>query len=150
MNTFIIQVFNKSYAQRFYEKVQVFKNSEQTFEVLTSDYILNLQSWVGPSLEFGWEPYKKTWPHFQYSPKSDWLLPAEILFSKWAKYLSLYSGYNLVPYFQWWSWPITQEAIDEVKHLPVWNMIEYLQDDECKITLKILIFYITSNFLYVF
>ena len=114
------------------EGVQKFKDSEQTFEYLTGNAITQLQSWIGPSLDFGWEPYKKTWPHFQYWPKGNFNLPAEVLFSRWAKYLSLYSGHNLVPYFKWWKWPINQETIDEVKHLPVWNMIEYLQDDECR------------------
>ena len=57
--------------------------------------------------------------------------PATV-WSRWAKYLSIYTGHNLVPYFQWWKWPILQETIDEVKHLPVWKMSEYLKDETRK------------------
>ena len=112
--------------------VQNFKESPQTLEWLWDAKGTQLQSWIGPSLDFGWEPYKKSWPHFMFWPTSFGIKNPATVWSRWAKYLSIYTGHNLVPYFQWWKWPILQETIDEVKHLPVWKTSEYLKDETRK------------------
>ena len=48
--------------------------------------------------------------------------------STWAQLMSLNTEYNLVPYFQWWGWPINQETINATQHLLTWDMTEKMDE----------------------
>ena len=129
------KLFNEDYTAKFYNSVKYFKKAGQTLKILQSraSHWEYLSSYVGPHFEFGWTPFKETFAEIlklpkKFSPNND-----ESKHSFWAKTMSLKTGHNLIPYFQWWAWEINQEAIDATKHLPVWEMVDNLNDKKCKL-----------------
>ena len=48
--------------------------------------------------------------------------------SIWAKLMSLNTKHNLVPFFQWWGWPINQETINATQHLPTSDMVDKMNE----------------------
>ena len=85
---------------------------------------------------FGWVPFAETFAEYLKLPKTLNPNTDEGKYSTWAKLMSLKTGHNLIPYFQWWAWPINQEAIYATKHLPDWDMVEKLKDKKCRSQLK--------------
>ena len=56
------------------------------------------------------------------SPNTD-----ENVYSTMVKVLSLMCNKNLVPFFQWWKWPVMEDAVEDTKDLPGWaGIIEEL------------------------
>ena len=48
--------------------------------------------------------------------------------STMVKVFSIAYNKNLVPFFQWWKWPILADTIEATKNLPVWSgIIEKLE-----------------------
>ena len=116
-------MFGKNYSHsHFEERVIDFGYTDRTLEDLRSDVWIFLASYIGPHLEFGWEPYANTFK--EYLKMENLLDPDtdEQKHSTWAKLMSLHTEYNLVPYFQWWGWPINVETINATQHLPIWDM----------------------------
>jgi len=86
--------------------------------------------------ELGWEGFKNTMKYYMYQVPAT-LSPntMEYSLSLMVKALSVGYNKNLVPYFQWWQWPVISEHIEETKNLPEWKgIIEKLEttDAKCK------------------
>ena len=122
-------MFNRDYSKsHFAERVIDFGATNRTIEALRSNVWVFLASYIGPHLEFGWTPYADTFKAYLDMPKTLKPNTDENKHSTWAKLMSLHTGYNLVPYFQWWSWPINQETINATQHLPMWDMPEKMDE----------------------
>jgi len=86
--------------------------------------------------EFGWEPFKEFFRYYLYK------IPAQLSpntqensLSLMVKVLSKAYNRNLVPYFQWWSWPVLNDTIEETKDLPEWEgAIQKLETTDAKCT----------------
>ena len=122
-------MFNKNYSNsHFDERVIDFGATNRTMEALRSNVWIFLASYIGPHLEFGWTPYADTFKAYLDMPNKLDPNTDENKHSIWAKLMSLNTGYNLVPYFQWWAWPINQETINATQHLPIWDMPDKMDE----------------------
>ena len=122
-------MFNTNYSNsHFAERVIDFGGTNRTIESLRSNPWMFLAPYIGPHLEFGWTPYADTFKAYLDMPKTLNPNTDENKHSTWAKLMSLNTGYNLVPYFQWWAWPINQETINATQHLPTWDMTERMDE----------------------
>lgn len=69
---------------------------------------------------FGWGPITEALDQYYWgnisTPSGD---VAE--FNTWAVQTSLSTGYNLMPYYSAWNFPLTSASWQAVDHLPVWN-----------------------------
>ena len=131
------KVFKKDYSSSFAYSAEHFRNGGQTLQALKKRNWNHVASFVGPHLDFGWVPFAETFAEYLKLPKTLNPNTDEGKYSTWAKLMSLKTGHNLIPYFQWWAWPINQEAIYATKHLPDWDMVEKLKDKKCRSQLKI-------------
>ena len=79
-----------------------------------------LETYLQIQEEFGWEPITAAYQEYYYNltsqPSGD---SAE--FNEYSKWISLKTGYNLVPFLEAWGFPITTATKNAVEHLPVWN-----------------------------
>ena len=131
-------MFNKNYSNsHFDERVIDFGATNRTMEALRSNVWIFLASYIGPHLEFGWTPYADTFKAYLDMPNKLDPNTDENKHSTWAKLMSLNTGYNLVPYFQWWAWPINQETINATQHLPIWDMPDKMDEIVAKGRYKI-------------
>ena len=122
-------MFNKDYSNsHFAERVIDFGATNRTMEALRENVWIFLASYIGPHLDFGWIPFAETFKAYLDMPKNLNTNTDENKHSTWAKLMSLNTGYNLIPYFQWWAWPINQETINATQHLPTWDMTERMDE----------------------
>ena len=83
--------------------------------------------------ECGWDTYKRFFRYYNekmpntLSPNTN-----ENKFSTIARVLSLSCNKNLVPYFQWWKWPILNDTVEATKSLPAWENVEQMLDSSVK------------------
>ena len=68
---------------------------------------------------FGWAPITAALTEYYWNMSTQPSGDAE--YTEWAIQTSLNTGYNLMPYFAAWNFPLTQASWDAVDHLPVWN-----------------------------
>jgi hypothetical protein len=68
---------------------------------------------------FGWEPITAALVEYYWNMTSQPSGDGE--YNEWAIQTSLKTGYNLMPYYAAWNFPLTQASWDAVAHLPVWN-----------------------------
>ena len=83
---------------------------------------------------FGWEPFKQFFRYYLYHVPSV-LSPntQENSLSLMVKILSKVYNKNLVPFFQWFNWPVLSDTIEETKSLPEWKgIIERLETVSAK------------------
>ena len=113
---------------RFVEKVIDFGYTNRTLETLQSSSSYFLASYIGPHLEFGWNPFANTFKEYLKMKKNLDPDTDEQKHSTWAKLMSLNTEYNLIPYFQWWGWPINEETINATQHLPTWDMVDKMEE----------------------
>ena len=122
-------MFNRDYSNsHFAERVIDFGHTDRTLEVLQSNGNYLLSSYIGPHLEFGWTPFANTFKEYLKMAKTLDPDTDEQKHSIWAKLMSLNTEYNLVPYFQWWAWPINEETISATQHLPIWDMADKMDE----------------------
>ena len=121
-NDFSPKVFGKNNYGWFTDEVIKFGHTNRTLENLQSMSYCYLASYVGPHIDFGWNPFANTFKAYLKMPKKLNPNTGEEKHSTWAKLMSFNTELNLVPYFQWWGWLINQETINATQHLPTWDM----------------------------
>lgn len=70
--------------------------------------------------EFGWEPFLRSVSEYKKAPASELPKNDQEKRDQWMVRLSRNSGLNLGPFFTTWGVPISQEALDSVKDMPIW------------------------------
>ena len=123
----------RSYAVKHWYTAQ-FRESGKDFSSLDIYALLHVLLIVKD--ECGWETYIKFFKYYQdnvpdtLSPDTD-----ENIYSTMVKVLSLMCNKNLVPFFQWWRWPVLEDTVAETADLPAWPGITELLDtavlDKC-------------------
>lgn len=113
---------------------EAFRKGGKKFEKLGPWEFLNVFMIVKD--ECGWDAFKKFFRYYnknfpgRLSPNTK-----ENKYSTIAKVLSLSCNKNLIPYFQWWNWPLLDDAIEETSNLPTWdNAVEMLDNSVKKCT----------------
>ncbi|GBC94542.1 hypothetical protein HRbin16_00326 [bacterium HR16] len=90
------------------------------FEEWKNDPFLALTMYIQIIEEFGWEPVKRVIAEYRQLPPEERPHTDAQKRDQWMMRLSRAVGRNLAPFFDTWGVPISQEARDAVKHLPVW------------------------------
>ena len=99
--------------------IEQFREAGRNFDSLDIYALLNILLLVKD--ECGWETYIRFFKYYQeevpdvMSPNTD-----ENVYSTMVKVLSLMCNKNLVPFFQWWKWPVMEDAVEDTKDLPGW------------------------------
>ena len=105
-----------------YRSAEDFRNKGRSFSNLRrSEKRMCFRMVLG---ECGWDGYKKFFKYYQdhipakLNPNTD-----ENKHSTIVRVLSLTCNRNLVPFFQWWKWPVLEDTIEATKDLPEWKGI---------------------------
>lgn len=95
------------------------------FEQWKQDPFLALNMTVQLRNQFGWEPFIRTIS--EYTKESPDKLPRTDLQKRdqWMIRLSKNTNVNLGPFFEKWGIPVSQEARDSIKDLPIWLPEEF-------------------------
>jgi hypothetical protein len=70
--------------------------------------------------EFGWDAYKKVFAEYRDLPKSERPKSDQDKRDQWMVRFSRAVGRNLAAFFQAWSVPVTDGAVEQVNDLPQW------------------------------
>jgi len=70
--------------------------------------------------EWGWGPITEALSKYYTLPDPEVPVTDVEKFNSWVIHLSNATGFNLAPYHSAWGFPINQETLDALDHLPVW------------------------------
>lgn len=87
---------------------------------LQKDPFLYLQMYIQLQDAFGWEAYKKIFAEYRDLKPGERPKNNQEKLDQWAVRFSRIAGKNLGPFFQAWGVPITPQALNSLKNLPVW------------------------------
>ena len=100
-----------------------FRADDRVFEDLTNGPLLNIFMIVQE--ECGWDTFKRFFKF--YIEELPLTLSPNTVQNKYSTIVTVLSkscNKNLVPFFQWWNWPVLNATIEETKDLPVWENVE--------------------------
>ena len=87
---------------------------------LQKDPFLYLQMYIQLQDAFGWDTYKKVFAEYRDLKPNERPKSNEDKLDQWMVRFSRAAGKNLGPFFQAWGVPVSPQALNSIKNLPVW------------------------------